>query len=154
VERDLPEHLRSRDISLGYHLVDLREAKMSERAMLSLFEQMDILADALPRGVAFAGDCQLEFRRLQKHRFPHLETDQWLDLFQLWTHAYEARERAATQARLAELVEERRSLFVSRTFLPPPATAANARLVAIGHELAGICAPSRPQPPLGTWGAE
>jgi hypothetical protein len=61
----------------------------------------------LPRGVAFAGDCQLEFRRLQKHRFPHLETDQWLDLFQLWTHAYEARERAATQARLAELVEER-----------------------------------------------
>jgi hypothetical protein len=89
---------------------------------------------------------------LQKHRFPHLETDQWLDLFALWCVQYQAREdakRAATRSRMDELVEERRNLFVERTFLP--ATAANTRLAAIGRELAALCAPKRPTPPAATW---
>jgi hypothetical protein len=43
---------------------------------------------------------------------------------------YQGREcakHAAAQARFAELVEERRNLFVSRTFMPPSAATAAAK---------------------------
>jgi len=108
--------------------------------------------------MAFEGDRKLEFRALQKRRFAHLSRDEWLDLFHLWKDHYEAREcvkQDATQARLTELVEERRNLFLQRHFmLPSAAAAANDRLRAIGQELAALCAPKRPEPPLGTWIAE
>jgi hypothetical protein len=155
-DNDLPEQLRRRvGISLGYYIVCLAGLHMTEGALMSLFEEMDSLADELPRGMAFKGDCQIEFRQLQKHRFPHLETDQWLDLFALWCVHYQARDdakRAATRSRMDGLVEERRNLFIARTFLPPSAAtaAAHERLLAIGRELAELCTPIEP-PPSGEW---
>jgi hypothetical protein len=152
---DLPEHLRRRDISLGYYIVCLAGLHMTEGALMSLFGEMDAAADALPRGMAFMHDCQIEFRQRQKARHPDVGQDEWIDLFALWTAHYQERERAkhaAAQARFAELCDERRNLFIARVFMPPSAaTAANARLLAIGQELAALCAPKRPTPRLGSW---
>jgi hypothetical protein len=131
---------------------------MSGHQLLSLFEEMNLIADALPMGMAFEDDCKLEFRALQKRRFADLSREEWTDLFYLWRDCYRARLRAKDaekKNRFAELVEERRSLMLQRAFTPPlMAAVANDRLLAIGHELAGICTPGRPLPSLGTWGAE
>jgi hypothetical protein len=98
---------------------------------------------------------KLVFRQIQRARFPHLSRHEWIDLFQLWTAHYRAREdakREAARLRFAELIEQRRSLFIARAFMPgSDAAAANTRLLAIGHELAALCVPRRPAPPLGSW---
>jgi hypothetical protein len=70
----LPEHLRN--VSLGYLLHDPARLPMSEHQLMNLFGQMNSIADALPRGMAFDGYCKLQFRALQKRHFAHLSRDE------------------------------------------------------------------------------
>jgi hypothetical protein len=64
-DHDLPQHLRRRDISLGYCLVDLTEVKMTEKMLANLFDEMDQTADELPATLSFWANAQIESWQLQ-----------------------------------------------------------------------------------------
>src|SRR5215831_17048924 len=84
---------------------------------------------------------------LQKRRRPELSVQQFDNLFAEWNDRYQAREAAKaaeTPARLAALWAERDALFEKRASLPSSERAdVDARIAAIGHEIATLAAPQR-----------
>src|SRR5262249_36316106 len=100
-------------------------------------------------------ELKVEFRYLQKLRYPDLAQELWVELFALWFDHYRSRrevERSALRACMAEVWEERGKLFAERAALPPPQRAAgDERIAGLAQEIAGINTPRRPAPPSASW---
>jgi len=97
---------------------------------------MDAIADELRTHEAhIPDDDQVAWRQLQRARLPNLSRQEWLYLFALWCDHYRARrdaKAAARSERLAQLCEERDTLFSARASLPPQKHAAvTARIAAL-----------------------
>jgi hypothetical protein len=121
---------------------------LPETPPADFFTEMDKIADELrehPKHIA--DDDEIAFRQLQQLRKPELSVQQFRDLFAVWRDRYQARQdakAAETPARLAALWSERDTLFTKRASMPPGERAdLDARIAAIGQELAELVAPQR-----------
>jgi hypothetical protein len=100
----------------------------------SLFDEMDPAARDICCGAAWLLDCQLQFRELQRARFPHMSEPEWLDLFYLWLEHHQAK----VDLRVAQLLAEARELHQgAQNYAPERA----ARLKVIAAEMVDTVAP-------------
>ena len=92
---------------------------LSSEATMSLFDEMDAVADDLHRDPwCVEADLQIAFRQLQQRRRPDLSDAQCLDLFSKWRDHYRAQQdvkAVETSARVDKLWAERDALFSERT---------------------------------------
>jgi hypothetical protein len=115
--------------------------------MVSLFDEMDQAAREICFGSAWLFDCQIEFRQLQKARYPEMSEREWLDLFRLWLEHHWAK----MDRRVAALLAEGNALHCERALLPLEQRAAiDDRLKAIAFEMADAVVPRLP-PATATW---
>jgi hypothetical protein len=80
------------------------------------------------------------------------------ELFEVWHDRYEDKlrvEKTEARARVEKLVEEQKRLILARALLPPLAAAGiDGRIARVAREITELyAAPTRPNPPLGTWGS-
>jgi hypothetical protein len=104
---------------------------------MSLFDEMDAIADALPQGASFDAVPFSELRR----NAPQALFD---DAVEVWRLRYAARETLMEQARHARL----QAISLELGTLPP-----GEEKAALAAEAAKLYAPQRPDgPPEATWG--